>query len=150
MSKGGSHDPQVVADGCDRSSHARPLDRHWDCPGLRFLRRRIRSRFPWRVRSRLLRRVRWFLSGLLPLWLFPVMLLLLLIAYSLLPETAPPGLAWTPEPSDGLPAPKRNKPRASLVFSGAGRHSVHPLQTDRGVDRKTQRENRHGVECVLP
>src|SRR5580704_14621088 len=88
MSKGGSHDPQVVADGCDRSSHARPLDRHWDCPGLRFLRRRIRSRFPWRVRSRLLRRVRWFLSGLLPLWLFPVLLLLLLIACSLRPETA--------------------------------------------------------------
>jgi hypothetical protein len=36
-----------------------------------------------------------FYPGLLPLWLFPILLLLLLIAYSLRPETAQPGLAWT-------------------------------------------------------
>jgi hypothetical protein len=31
-------------------------------------------------------------------------------------------------PFDGLPAPKRNKPRALLVLSGAGRHPAHPLR----------------------
>src|SRR4029077_8182668 len=106
MSNGGSHDPQVVADGCDRCSRAYSLDRHWDCPSPRFWRRWIRGRLSWRrgwgrllrrIRARLLRRIRWFLSGLLRIWLFPVLLLLLLIAYNLRPETAQPRLAWTPD-----------------------------------------------------
>src|ERR1700730_13052694 len=114
MSKGGSHDPQVVADGCDRSAHARPLDRHWDCPGLRFLWRRFRLRFSWRAGSRLLRRVRWFLSGLLPLWLFPVLLLLLLIACSLRPETAQPDLALTPDAARWLASAEVGRPQTSV------------------------------------
>jgi hypothetical protein len=108
---------KLFADGSDRRSRSRPLDWHRDCPGPRFWRRRVRGRFPWRVRgrssrrvrerfsrrvrarlprrlrARLLRRVRRFLSGLLRVWLFPVLLLLLLIAYSLRPETAQPSLA---------------------------------------------------------
>src|SRR5689334_18934427 len=104
MSKGGSHDPQVVADGCDSCSRAYSPDRHWNCPGARFwwwvrgrLSRRLRARLLRWVRARLLRRLRWFLSGLLRVCLFPVLLLLLLIAYSLRPETVQPGLAWTPD-----------------------------------------------------
>jgi len=31
-------------------------------------------------------------------------------------------------PPDGLPAPKRNKPRASLVLFGAGQRSTRPLR----------------------
>src|ERR1700720_3288471 len=106
--KGGSHDPQVPDDRCDSCYRARPLDWHWSCPGprlwRRFWRRRIpqrrvwRPRFLWRVwarflwrirgwllrrvRPRLLRRVWWLLSGLLWVWLFPVLLLLLLIGFS--------------------------------------------------------------------
>src|SRR5215467_6083488 len=98
MSKGGSHDPQVVADGCDRCSRAYSLDRHWDCPSPGFWWRWIRGRLSWRrVRARLLRWIRRFLSELLRIWLFPVLLLLSLIAYSLRPETAQPRLAWTPD-----------------------------------------------------
>jgi hypothetical protein len=51
------------------------------------------------------------------------------------PETACPGLARMP--LDGLPPPTWNKPRASLVLSGAGRQPAHPLRTDRGVERKS-------------
>src|SRR5690242_802672 len=111
MSKGGSNDPQVVADGCDSCSRAYSPDRHWNCPGPRVwwwvrgrLSRRLRGRLSRRIRglsrrlrARLLRRLRWFLSGLLRVCLFPVLLLLLLIAYSLRPETAQPCLAWTPD-----------------------------------------------------
>src|ERR1700739_2967436 len=96
MSKGGSHDPQVVADGCDRCARAHPLDRHWDCPGPRVWRRGVWGRPLRRIRARLLRRIRWFLSGLLRIWLFPVLLLLLLIAYGFRPETAAPWLARAP------------------------------------------------------
>ena len=48
-----------------------------------------------RIRARIVRRVRRFLSGLLRVWLFPVLLLLLLIAYGLCAETAQPRQAWT-------------------------------------------------------
>ena len=55
------------------------------------LSRRIRARLLWRIWARLLWPIRFFLSGLLPLWLFPLRLLPLLIACSLRPETAQPG-----------------------------------------------------------
>src|ERR1700731_1086362 len=101
--KGGSHDPQVPDDCCDRCYRARPLDWRWSCPGPRLWRRvprqRVRGpRFLWRLWPRFLRRIRarfrrrvwpqhlrrvWrLLSGLLWVWLFPVLLLLLLIGYS--------------------------------------------------------------------
>src|SRR5262249_1369447 len=122
MSKGGSHDPHVIADGCDRCSRAYSLDRHWDCPSPRFWRRWIRGRLSrgiwgrlsWRgvrtgrlrrIRARLLRRIRWFLSGLLRIWLFPVLLLLILIAYTCALKRR--SLVWPGHlmPPDGLPAP---------------------------------------------
>jgi hypothetical protein len=105
--------PQV-ADDCRHCRYrAHPLDRHWYCPGprlwrrfsrrrfsrLRFSRRRFsRPRFLWRrvwrprllqrVRPRFLRWVWWLLSGLLWIWQFPILLLLLLIGYSWRPGTA--------------------------------------------------------------
>jgi len=113
MSKGGSHDPQVVADGRSRSPprSALGLPRPAVFPaadsgavsmagsgtvftvGMGAAFTAGSSAAFIADLGAAFRRIRCFLSELLPIWLFPVLLLLLLIAYGLRPETAQPDRA---------------------------------------------------------
>ena len=78
-----------------------------------------------------------FLSGLLPLWLFPLRLLPLLIACGLRPETAQPGLPWTPDAARWLARAEAENHKPHWSCPEQGDYSAHSVRTVRETKRST-------------